>query len=355
MKVNEERRHRLSLTLLFAGLVFAVLFVTMLVITGVIILLVHQDVLEPGSSPAKFDGYLTAIALISIAVGTVLAATAGRIPLRTVNTIINAMNRLASGDYQTRLHFSGPLARYPVSRELTDSFNKMAAELESTETLRADFINNFSHEFKTPIVSIAGFAKLLKHGKLTEAERQEYLDIIESESLRLSDMATSVLNATKVENQEILTDVTRFNLSEQLRECVLILERRWEPKGLELRLDFDEHEICANEELLKQVWLNLLDNAFKFTPTGGWVELRIDALPEQLRVSIVNSGSYIPPEKRETIFRKFYQADESHATEGNGIGLAVVQRVVSLHHGGVLVDSGDGQTAFIVSLPKEQQ
>lgn len=355
MKNREEQLNRLSLTLLFAGLVFVVLFVTMLVITGVIILLVRQDVLEPGQSPARFNGYIAVIALISIVVGTVLAATAGRIPLRTVNAIINAMNRLASGDYKTRLSFSGPLAKYPVARELTDSFNKMAAELESTETLRADFINNFSHEFKTPIVSIAGFAKLLKHGKLSEGERREYLDIIESESLRLSEMATSVLNATKVENQEILTNVTRYNLSEQLRECVLILESRWEPKGLELRLEFDEYDICANEELLKQVWLNLLDNAFKFTPAGGWVELGIDEEQERLRVSVVNSGSYIPPEKREDIFRKFYQADESHATQGNGIGLAVVRRAVGLHRGEVFVDSGDDRTAFIVSLPKEQR
>ena len=253
----------------------------------------------------------------------------------------------------TRLSFSRPLAKYPVAKELSDSFNKMAAELESTEMLRSDFINNFSHEFKTPIVSIAGFAKLLKKGRLSEEEELEYLDIIEDESLRLSAMATNVLNLTKVENQTILTGVSRYNLSEQLRNCVLLLENKWSKKNLELNVDFEEHQICANEELLKQVWVNLLDNAIKFTPDDGLIEVAIGEDGNSNAVSVINSGSEIPEENRERIFQKFYQADESHATEGNGIGLAIVQKVVQLHQGKVEVESGKGRTSFTVILPKD--
>jgi signal transduction histidine kinase len=230
----------------------------------------------------------------------------------------------------------------------------MAQELEHTEMLRGDFINNFSHEFKTPIVSIAGFAKLLKKGNLTQGQKDEYLDIIEEESLRLSDMATKVLNMTQIENQTILTDVTTYNLSEQIRSCVLLLEKRWEAKNLELSLEFDEHEISACEELLKQVWINLIDNAIKYSPEYGMIVIKIRQVDETYLVSVANSGEEIPIEKRHKIFGKFYQADESHASPGNGIGLSIVKMVIDLHGGDVSVDCKNGITTFSVKLAKKQ-
>jgi signal transduction histidine kinase len=230
----------------------------------------------------------------------------------------------------------------------------MAEELEHTEMLRGDFVNNFSHEFKTPIVSITGFTKLLKHGNLSEEETQEYLDIIEEESLRLSAMATNVLNMTKVENQTILTNVSSYNLSEQIRSCVLLLENRWTNKNIEFNLEFDEHEISANEELLKQLWMNLIDNAVKYSPEYGFVTIKIRAEEEFYQVSIANAGIEIPKEKQKKIFEKFYQADESHSTEGNGIGLSIVKYVTELHSGEVSVESTKGITTFTVKLPKRQ-
>jgi signal transduction histidine kinase len=220
--------------------------------------------------------------------------------------------------------------------------------------LRGDFINNFSHEFKTPIVSIAGFAKLLKRGNLTEEQRIAYLTSIEEESLRLSYMATNVLNLTKIENQTILTDVTSFNLSEQVRSAVLLLEAKWSEKNIDLQLDFDEYTIEGNEELLKQVWINLMDNAVKFSPRCGSVLLDIVKEGFTVKVTVSNTGPEIPEEKRDRIFSKFYQADESHATAGNGIGLAIVKRVVDLHGGAVEVTCKDGMTSFTVTLPMQQ-
>ena len=353
MRSNEEHRQRLSLTLLFTGLVFLFLLLTTLVIVVVVLILMRKGVLQLGRGNLNTTGFVLFLLLISVVAGTAITFGIGRFPPRPVNDIINALNRLAAGDFRTRLSFSRPLAKYPVAKELSDSFNKMAAELESTEMLRSDFINNFSHEFKTPIVSIAGFAKLLKKGRLSEEEELEYLDIIEDESLRLSAMATNVLNLTKVENQTILTGVSRYNLSEQLRNCVLLLENKWSKKNLELNVDFEEYQICANEELLKQVWVNLLDNAIKFTPDDGLIEVAIGEDGNSVAVSVINSGSEIPEENRERIFQKFYQADESHATEGNGIGLAIVQKVVQLHQGKVEVESGKGRTSFTVILPKD--
>ncbi len=229
----------------------------------------------------------------------------------------------------------------------------MAEELENTELLRSDFINNFSHEFKTPIVSIAGFAALLKRGNLTEEQQAEYAGVIEEESLRLAALATNVLNLTKVENQTILTDVTEYNLSEQVRSCVLLLERKWERKHIEMELAFDEYEICANEELLKLVWINLIDNAIKFSREYSAVHIRISATEERLTVEIKNTGNPIPAESMERIFHKFYQADESHASEGNGVGLAIVKKVVDLHQGNVCAESGSECTSFTVRLPRK--
>lgn len=264
------------------------------------------------------------------------------------------MNRLASGDFKARLSIWKPLKNHPTFAEITDSFNTMAQELENTQMLRSDFINNFSHEFKTPIVSIAGFAKLIRKGNLTDEQKEEYLAIIEEESLRLSAMATNVLALTNIENQTILTDVSTYNLSEQLRSCVLLLEEYWSRRNLSLELEFDEYEISANEELLRQVWINLLDNAIKFSPPTGEVILQITQKESILRVRVTNFGSEIPEDKMDKIWGKFYQADESHASQGNGIGLAIVKYIVELHKGEVSVKSQNGMTTFTVELPKEQ-
>ena len=351
MKTLEERRQRLSLTLLFSGLVFLFLLATMIFVALIILLLVHLGRLQMGEGELRTGTFILIIALTSILIGTGLSATVGRYPLRPLNNIINAMNRLAAGDFQARLTFQGPLSRLPVVQEVEDSFNKMASELENTELLRSDFINNFSHEFKTPIVSITGFAKLLKRGNLTEERKTECLNIIEEESLRLSQMATNVLNLTKVENQTILTDVGEYNLSEQIRTCVLMLEGKWSKKHIELSLPEKEYFVSANEELMKQVWINLIDNAIKFSPDFETVEIGIIRECGSLSVTVSNVGEEIPEDKREKIFNKFYQADESHATEGNGLGLAVVKRIADLHGGSVGVSCAEGKTTFTVALP----
>ena len=172
--------------------------------------------------------------------------------------------------------------------------------------------------------------------------------------MRLATMATNVLNLTKVENQTILSEVNEFNLSEQIRTSVLLLENRWAEKNIELILDFDEYTIEANEQLLKQVWINLIDNAIKFSPVGATVSIEVKDIEKRMSVSVKNSGKKIPEDKLEKIFNKFYQADESHATKGNGIGLAIVKKIIELHRGKIDVKSDDSDTVFTVILPKRQ-
>ena len=350
----ESHRGRVLFT--FSLIIFLAIFAHSLV-TGVTMwALVKSGALSfSGAGHIPYLGRFSLFSLfVSLPFGVLISIAVSQMPLKPVRDLINCMDALASGDYSTRFHI-GPVSRkYPPLVKISDSFNKMAQELQNTEMLRGDFINNFSHEFKTPIVSIAGFAKLLRRGNLPEKERKEYLEVIEKESMRLSYMATNVLNLTRVENQSILTGVSRFNLSEQIRSCILLLENDWSRKNLDLMLHFGEHTICANEELLKQVWINLLHNAFKFSPAYQTVEVEIIEKKETLAVSIMNSGSEIPKEKQKLIFNKFYQADESHSSQGNGVGLAIVARVTELHKGTVRVDSENHVTTFTVELPKVQ-
>ncbi len=352
---DQKREHRWSLMLLISLLVFVILVAAILLAVAGVVLLVRLGVItEQTENAADISDLLFFTSIISLIIGVVLTALLGHVFMRPINNLINHMNRLASGDYSARLSFGKHIGAVPAFREVEDSVNTMARELENTEMLRSDFINNFSHEFKTPIVSIAGFAKLLNRGNLPPEQQQEYLQVIEEESLRLSYMATNVLNLTKVENQTILTEVSEFNLSEQIRDCVLLLERKWSSKELELDLEFGEHTIRANEELLKQVWINLLDNAVKFTPDGHTVRVEIRDREDTLEVIVVNTGTSLTPEQQKHVWRKFYQAEESHAVQGNGIGLAIVKRIAELHGGVVAVRSENEVTAFAVTLPKRR-
>lgn len=287
-------------------------------------------------------------ALASLPIGTLICFIVIRLPMQPVKKLLEGMTQLANGHYDERIDL-GPAK--PL-KEMADSFNALATELQNTEMLRKDFVNNFSHEFKTPIVSINGFATILMGGGLTEEEQKEYIAIIAEESGRLANMATNVLSLTKVENQSILTDVQEFNLSEQVRRCILMLAKKWTAKQLEIQAEFQEHIIRGTPDLLKQVWVNLLDNAVKFSPEGAEVSISISESPGGVTVSITNHGPAIPPEDQKRMFDKFWQGDTSHASEGTGVGLPVVKKIVELHRGYIDVSSDQEETTFTVHLPK---
>ena len=351
-KREKQRNHRFSLTLMLSLVVFFVLLVASLFALLIVTILSKTGVINQLGDTFDVKDIVWLMVLISIVIGTGITLLAGKFPLIPINEMVNKLNALASGNFKTRLHFGKLLSKNPTFTELSESFNTLAEELENTEMLRSDFINNISHEFKTPIVSISGLAKLLRKGNLTEEQRLQSLAAIEEESIRLSRMATNVLNLTKVENQTILTDITNYNLSEQIRSSVLLLENAWVKKNIDLQLDFDEINVQANEELMKQVFINLIDNAIKFTDYGGTVAIKISDKDDRCSVCVSNTGNEIPPENQKRIFNKFYQADESHSTEGNGIGLAIVKRIVDLHRGEVSVESKNGMTTFSISLSK---
>lgn len=348
--MNKVKRlwNRLRLPLLFALVVLNILIITMLLVVGGVYLLAALNIIEDtgiGHVP------ILIFAVVSVLVGTALAAIASRIPLKPVQRIMDAIDAIADGDYSTRLDLGG----IEEFRTLSTKFNHMAQELESVEMLRSDFVNNFSHEFKTPIVSIRGFAKAMKWDGLTPEERDEYLDIIISESERLAELSSNVLYLSKLEKQTILTDKQAFNLTEQLRLVIALLHSRMAEKGLEPVFTGGEYYVKGNAEMLKQVWINLLDNAIKFSPESGIIKITLSADEGTLVCEIANSAPAIPQEKAGHIFEKFYQADASHSTKGNGLGLPMVQKILQLHGGTIcLKRSDEKETVFSVRLPALQ-
>ncbi|MBQ8357784.1 MAG: HAMP domain-containing histidine kinase [Clostridia bacterium] len=355
MRKKKDKKFRLSLSLAFSLMVFVVLLATLVIVSVAVQILMKLGVIfEWAQYVPQVNRIIWVMIGVSLLIGIIAAFLTSRFSLRPINFLVSRMNRLAAGDFTARMDFKKPVRKLPVFKEISESFNTLAEELEQTEMLRSDFVNNFSHEFKTPIVSITGFAKLLRRGNLTDEEREQYLVAIEEESVRLAYMATNVLDLTKLENQAILKDISNFNLSEQVRACILLLENKWTRKNIELQVDFNEYIIEANEEMLKQIWINLIDNAIKFAPRCGTVSVDIREREGTLIVSVSNTGSEIPVEKQSKIFNKFYQADESHSSEGNGIGLAIVKRITELHRGQVSVNSGNGMTTFTVELPQTQ-
>ncbi len=354
MNDNEkERAYKKSKTKLRnIFMIFTAAIIILVVITTI---LLEYGALSAGWISEKFKQPAWLIAAVSIGItsaltGMGLAVIASRIMLKPIDDLLDGMSKLTNGDYGTRIQYSGPEA----IRRVYNEFNALAQELQNVEILRSDFVNNFSHEFKTPIMSINGLIGLIKNKDLPKEKQVEYLEIIEEETNRLSLMTTNILNMTKLENQALLTDAHRYNVSEQIRVCVLMLEKRWTQKALSLSMDFDEFYINANEDLMKQVWLNILDNAVKFSNDGGEMDINISEKDGNISVSIGNTGPDIAEEDRDKVFNKFYRGKKTNNESGNGIGLSIVKKIIDLHKGSVSFDTSDGKTVFTVTLPVER-
>ncbi len=334
------------ISVLFGLITFIVLTFSMIIMGVFVAVMVKNGILKISKG---FSGtvLLAIFMFASVLISMIVYLFMRNLPLNPIDTLVDGMTKLKDGKYDTRIY----LGESEAGKNLADTFNTLAGELDNTEMLRSDFINNFSHEFKTPIVSILGFARMLNKSDINNEKKKDYLHAIEEEAERLTNMATGVLNLTKIENQEILTDKKEFNLSEQIRDSVLILEKKWMDKNLSLNLNFDEVQIVANEEILKQVWVNLIDNAIKFSEEYTELSIVIEKL-EKITVKVINYGVEIPSNEKEKIFNKFYQIDKSHSVSGNGIGLSIARKIVELHQGEIYCESKNGLTTFTVELPQ---
>ncbi len=261
---------------------------------------------------------------------------------KPVKAITDAAEKIMNGDFSARvkhMHGSG----MEGFNQIGESINAMANELSGVETLRTDFIANVSHEMKTPLAVMQNYGTLLQAHDLTDDTRIEYAKAITESSRRLADMMTNILKLNKLENQQIYGELTTFNLGEQLCECLLQYESIWERKGIEIETSIEEGVlISADAELLSLVWNNLFSNAFKFTDNDGKVSLSLNADDKYATVTVSDTGCGMSAEVGAHIFEKFYQADESRATQGNGLGLALVKRVIDIMQGEISVESTVG-------------
>lgn len=293
--------------------------------------------------------YTIRVLLISILSGAAIAVGLSKIIVSPMMKLGDAMRKVAGGDFTVRLDCTSKIRDV---REVYGSFNTMVKELGNTETLQTDFVSNVSHEFKTPINAIEGYASLLQDSQLTDEQKNAYIDKIIFNTRRLSDLVGNILLLSKVNNQTISLKASTFRLDEQVRQSILALESKWEKKEIEFDIDLDEIEYTGYENLLSHVWLNLIDNAVKFSPQNGQIRIRLKQLAGSVTFSIWDNGLPIPEADIGRIFNKFYQGNNSHASEGNGLGLALVRKIVAAAHGTINVTSSeDAGTEFVVALP----
>ena len=292
------------------------------------------------------------VLLISIGASTIDYVRRKRMVDKPVAQIMAALDKVMQGDFTVRIPPVKEFAGETGFNEIITAINAMTAELQGTETLRTDFIANVSHELKTPLAVMGNYATMLQQLGISEEDRMEYAKAISHSSRRLAALITNILKLNKLENQQIFPKHEEYDLSGQLCESLLQFEDAWEKKSLEIKTDIqDDVRIKSDPELLALVWNNLISNAVKFTPEGGTIGVALNADERNVIVSVRDTGCGIDPETGKHIFEKFYQGDTSHATQGNGLGLALVKRVVDILQGEISVQSTPGQgSTFTVRI-----
>jgi len=295
--------------------------------------------------PLRLLGYL-GVLIVILGVFMLFQYSATK---RHLEKIYNSIEMLAHGHYGHKLK----VGKYTVFRSLALDINRLSEELEKVHMLRTDFVNSYSHEFKTPIASISGFAQILleKGNDLTDEERKEYLKIIVQESERLSKLSSDTILLSQLESQKILADTAPYSLDEQLRRCVIMLSNQWGEKNINLVGDIDEVTYNGDEDMMQHLWLNLLNNAIKFTPEGGTITVSLKQENEKIIASIADTGEGMSEEMVQRIFDKYYQGSSSKSGNGLGLGLSIVYRIIILCRARIKVDSKLGEgTTFIVEL-----
>lgn len=342
MPANKKKDKLLNIRLLFILVSMAEIFGTLIIsaLLSFLSKLIFKKVIEVPD--------LLWLLIFSIIIGITLSIVINIILLRPVVKLSKAMKQVASGDFSIRLKSNSAIQEI---RDSYDSFNLMVGELEATETLQTDFVANVSHEFKTPINAIEGYATLLQGGS-DVTQQQGYVERILMNTRRLSTLVGNILLLSKVSNHSIPMAKTTYRVDEQIRQAIVLLEPRWTERNVEFDVDLDEVTWNGPESLMHHVWSNLIGNAIKFGPEGGLVRVDLKQTDGWFVFSVTDAGSGVPEAERQRIFHKFYQLDSSHKQEGNGLGLALVHQIVSVCGGTIEVDDvPEGGCRFAVTLP----
>lgn len=295
---------------------------------------------------------LIVCSLLTIISGALLLAWEAGFYIRPAQAVVAATGRIAKGDFTVRVPQLESRVTTEEGRQLVANFNRMAKELQSIDHLQKGFTGSVSHEFKTPLSSIVGFSEILLEGGLSETERREYTELVHEEALRLSRLAENLLRLSRLDAQAIVMRRENIAVDEQIRQCVILLAERWEAKEISFDIDLPSLPIESDPDLTKQVWLNLIDNAVKYSETGSTIHITGELGVDSICVRIRDEGIGIPAEKQTHIFERFYQCDESHQEKGHGLGLSIVKRIMELLGGQIACQSQPGQgTEMIVALP----
>ena len=288
--------------------------------------------------------------LISSILGTVIILLVVRGIVKPIKRLSTASKEVAKGNFDTEVKI---WSKDEIG-QLTADFNLMTKELKNIDFMRKEFVSNVSHEFKTPITSIKGFARLIKDGQLSNDQINEYSEIIVDESERLSLLSSNLLKISELDSKVIHEQATLFSLDEQIRKTILILEVQWLKKEIEFDIDLEETKIMGDEHLLKEVWLNLIQNAIKFSNQKGIIKICIYKNIDNVKVEISDNGIGMAEKDKERIFERFYKGDKSRSKEGNGLGLVIVKKIIELSKGEINFESQLNKgSKFIVKLPIE--
>lgn len=290
---------------------------------------------------------LTITLVICALIGSILVFFVTKFIAKPIKNISEVTKEIAKGNFDVKINYKSQ----DEIGILAKNFNLMTEELKNMEYLRKDFMSSVSHEFKTPIASIQGFVEIIKDKKLPNEKFEEYTDIIIEETKRLNNLCSNILRLSRLDNQIIQNQKTKFYLDEQLRKTILLLEEQWSSKNLELEINLEKVCYEGDEELVQQIWLNLIGNAIKFSLDYGTIFVSLKTIEDTVIVEIVDEGIGIPEESQKRVFEKFYQAEASHSSSGNGLGLAIVKRIVEICQGTVNFESKvDVGTKFTVQL-----
>lgn len=351
-KPGKSAKKQVSLWFTFSVIVFVILLSVFLVNGLVAYLLLKLNLLN--FSAAMGQNGLGAILLLyglSLLTAILFTGFFSHHIMMPIEELSRALLAVTKGDFSVRLE---PNSRLEKLRVMTASFNTMAAHLASTETLRDDFVANVSHEFRTPLSAIEGYAMLLQDSSQTRQEQADCVEKILNNVDRLSSLAENILLLSKLENQSILGGSAVFRLDEQIRQAILALESQWSEKNIEFDLDLASVKYTGNSQLLYLIWTNLIGNAVKFSPPGSEVAVILHETDGTISCSVLDHGEGMSPETLDHIFEKFYQGDSSHHSQGNGLGLALVRRIVAILGGTIAVDSHlGGGSHFVVTFPRQ--
>lgn len=339
----KKPKPRFNIRLYFTVVILVVFTLTLVVSSGIIILL---DIVFDLPLEIPIPVW---VVLMSMILGGSITGILSKKFLSPITRLSKAIGNVAEGDFSIRIETGSSINEI---RDTYDNFNVMVKELASTEVLQTDFVSNVSHEFKTPINAIEGYAMLLQGDPNISEEQAEYIDKILFNTKRLSGLVGNILLLSKIENQTIQTNRETFRLDEQIRQAIVLLESKWSEKEIDFDVDMEQVNFNGNGNLLLHAWLNLIDNAIKFDPYGGVVKIRLKCVDQSVSFTIQDNGPGIDQQEQKRIFDKFYQTDSSHKDEGNGLGLALVKRIVDISKGSIAVQNmQDGGCKFTIILP----